>query len=577
MRAMAWVRRAVGAACLLACCVLLGSPSTHADVVGLDIRSDGVLLANATTASYVARIDDCSNLLSVSTNGADAIPASDALPVGNTRACQVRFHVDGNDRLHPQLAISLRDQSLPQTHDETFVVEGSAPAIAFESVAIATHENKQTLVVTVRASDDIDVSYVSLSVVGMRVSRLRAAGGLVQGARGSAFADSHGQTRVVPTADGQQLFRLSLPLTQELSPAEIASDGMVLVDATAVDASGNQSSFSKVAFTGQEVRETVSDLAVNPSAIMFTSLFQTATLVPSVRFQFRGVRQLPGSGTGVTYRSSHPELVSVSAAGVVRPLASTGTTSVSVSVAYPGLPAITVPVSTDVDQSVASIAAEGLSAGGRIEIERLNMRVPLPRIFATFGNDERADITTQFAIDWSVDAGNAAILSVDPATGLLATAAISAARPATLTARLHDEPLIFVTIPVIATDALPDVALVAPAQVQVGSQLALEASASDDVAVREVRFFLDDALLATRTTRRTRSRSRRRMRCAAAPCACAPTRSTAPARRGEAMRPASRSSPSRSRPYRAWRSNSRRHSSVSSSAVRSGIRSRSRR
>jgi hypothetical protein len=50
---------------------------------------------------------------------------------------------------------------------------------------------------------------------------------------------------------------------------------------------------------------------------------ETATLIPSVAFQFRGLTPLPGPGNGIAYESSHPDLIGVTAGGTVYPLAET--------------------------------------------------------------------------------------------------------------------------------------------------------------------------------------------------------------------------------------------------------------
>lgn len=57
----------------------------------------------------------------------------------------------------------------------------------------------------------------------------------------------------------------------------------------AVDASGNQKSFSTIAFTGDNVDEVANSLVASPSRIIFTNLLETATIGPSVDFQFRGL------------------------------------------------------------------------------------------------------------------------------------------------------------------------------------------------------------------------------------------------------------------------------------------------
>ncbi len=167
--------------------------------------------------------------------------------------------------------------------------------------------------------DDGDITYAGFSVTGIRASDLRAAGGVVARARKTAFAATSGFRRVYPVTDDQEIFTLTVEMTSELSPDEIAHDGVVLADIVAADASGNQRSVSEIAFTGEDVVEKASDLQVQPSEITFTNILETAALIPSVQFEFRGRTPLPGLGKGITYESSAPDCVSVTPGGVVYP------------------------------------------------------------------------------------------------------------------------------------------------------------------------------------------------------------------------------------------------------------------
>src|SRR5439155_2820972 len=111
---------------------------------------------------------------------------------------------------------------------------------------------------SVHAADDVDISYLRFSVTGLRASDLRAAGGILDAARASAFATTDGTAVLYPTSEGQTTFALPLPVASALSAAEIAHNGVVVADITAVDSSGNEATTSKVAFTGSDVVETAS-------------------------------------------------------------------------------------------------------------------------------------------------------------------------------------------------------------------------------------------------------------------------------------------------------------------------------
>ena len=89
----------------------------------------------------------------------------------------------------------------------------------------------------------------------------------------------------------------------------------MLVDAQVVDSSGNHASLSEVAFTGDKIEERALNLLVSNERILISNALQTPIIVPYVEFEFRGLVALGGSGSGITYSSSHPSLVSVNSEG----------------------------------------------------------------------------------------------------------------------------------------------------------------------------------------------------------------------------------------------------------------------
>jgi len=73
-----------------------------------------------------------------------------------------------------------------------------------------------------------------------------------------------------------------------------------VVQAVAVDASGNQSSFSDSRFIGESVEEAARSIAVHPDRLVFSDALQSAPLVPEVDFEFRGPTPLAGLGNGIS-------------------------------------------------------------------------------------------------------------------------------------------------------------------------------------------------------------------------------------------------------------------------------------
>ena len=403
-------------------------------------------------------------------------------------------------RFDPLVILSLRDGS-SQTHSESFFAELNSPQLVFKSVSLTLIENTQYLVTQAEASDDVDISYVQFSVTGLRASELRAAGGVVDKAKATAFADSDGSQVVYPVRDAQGIYTLSLPVTSVLDADAIAHDGVVLVDLLAVDSSGNQKSASKVAFTGGDVVEQAEAMRVTPKQIVFTNLLETASIVPSVQFQFRGLTVLPGPGSGVSYTSSHPDLIAVTPGGLVYPLGETAGQAISITVAYPGLDPIDVPVEVDPTKSITGLQVDEVNAGGRFVLDSLNTPVALPEVFAVFNDGSRTAIGSQFPITYSLDPSANGILDLNSSDSLFAYAIIPETTPIPLKIALASQPDVTVLLPVIALDALPEVSMELPSRIQAGSNLLLEAQADDDVAVREVRFFMDGSVVGVREQR----------------------------------------------------------------------------
>ncbi|MCG8435138.1 MAG: Ig-like domain-containing protein, partial [Gammaproteobacteria bacterium] len=386
-----------------------------------------------------------------------------------------------------------------QFHSEEFSVEDNSPSLTFNKVSIADVEGQQFLVVEVSADDDVDMRHVGVDMTGLRASDLRSAGGVIAKAREQAFADTQGTIRVHPEFDGQTQFLLSVPVSRPLSPEAIASDGVVFLGLVAVDASGNQRATSTIAFTGDDVVEEATQLTASPTAIIFNNLLQTASIVPSVDFQFRGVTPLPGAGNGVRYSSSHPQLVAVTPGGLVYPLRETGGEAVSISVTFPGLDPVVIPVTVDITKQLTGLQVENLNAAGQFELERLNTKTAFPEVFGLFDDGSRLSVASQFELEYLPGTGASGILEVDAKGNLLARATVSEQSPVTVTVRLAVQPDVQAAVPVIARDALPDIDLIVPDSVESGELLQVVAEPSDDVDITEVRFFLDGSIMATAT------------------------------------------------------------------------------
>jgi len=479
-------------------------PRAHA---ALDIRVSGLLVSGQDRTSYVVRVADCTSLVSVvigSGSAAETRGVEDASSTSDNAACEFTFEATGASRLTPTVTAHYADGTF-ETHTETFAVDEEPPSLTLEGVSFAKLGGRQHLVVSLQAADDTDISYVAVSVVGLRASQLRAAGGIVDQARQGAFADTGGFLRLPPT-DGSGAFELVVPVGTltaagdvigELDPDAISSDGLVLVEAHAVDASGNQTSLSKIVLTGGDLDEAVSSLSTLPDRILFTNLLEMATIVPTVDFQFRGPTPLPGSGSGVRYTSNHPEIVAVTSSGLVYPLAETAVVDVRITASY-GTFSDDVPVEVNTSKSLVGLRMDGLDTAGRWVLPSLNRRYPIHSVIGIFDDGTEAAVGSQFALDVVVDPAGAGIVDLDAETGVLSMAAIGDGAPVDVTISLHSSPTVATTVPLVARDALPTVSLSLASTIGVGETLDIAPTVRDDVGIAEVRFFLNGELIGVR-------------------------------------------------------------------------------
>jgi hypothetical protein len=374
------------------------SASAASAAVAVDIRANHIITTPMNGVSYTAAIDNCQNIARVdfSVGGqTQTFDASDKLFNENAlNGCLYTLDVLGDNLLNPSVTLLFSDNS-EQVYSENFVVEQTPPQIEFNSVAIQSTDGQQFLISTVDASDNADIAYLEYSIVGIRASDLRSVGGVIELARPLAYAATQGAKRVYPQSDNQTRFSLHTPVIKALSAQAIARDAIVMLTVDVVDASGNQSAFSKIAFTGDSIQENVLALSVSPSKLIFSNALETAAIIPTVDFEFRGPTALAGAGSGVSYFSSHPDLVNVGADGVVYPLAETGDTIVTIEVSYAGLTSVSVPVEVNYSKNIIGLKPQGFEVGDTFTINSLNQPQLLPPMLALFDDNTEAEVGTQ--------------------------------------------------------------------------------------------------------------------------------------------------------------------------------------
>ncbi len=102
----------------------------------------------------------------------------------------------------------------------------------------------------------------------------------------------------------------------------------------------------------------------------------------------------------MSYASSHPDLIAVTSGGIVYPLAETSGQGVTITVSYPELDPITVPVEVDPSKYLVSLKVDGLNDQGQWVLERLNARFPWPNVVGVFDDQSQSEISSQFSIEF---------------------------------------------------------------------------------------------------------------------------------------------------------------------------------
>ncbi|MBN2671877.1 MAG: hypothetical protein JXX29_09390, partial [Deltaproteobacteria bacterium] len=476
--------------------------------VSIDIRVNGILQAESNWTSYIVYVSDCSRVLSLNSyNGeqTDVQTVENSIGVSDIAdGCEFLIEQSGEEHLSPQIELLFADGTT-QSYEEYFSIESNAPELIFDEsqgVALQQVNDSQMIILQFTAEDDVDLSYLSYEFTGLRGSDLRAAGGVIDVARKTAFAQTKGAMRLYPRADMQRVFTAQIPLADGvIEDNEFYQNGLLFVEIEVVDASGNVNSISRMFTPGGELQEEALSIAAFPENIVFTNIAESIQIIPRVEFEFRGETELLGAGHGVQYSSSHPELVKVTTAGVVYPLVESTTEAITITVSYPGVPfPIEIPVQIDTNKNITSLRAGGLDEQGQFVLPRLNKQFDFPRLLAVFDDGSESALTSQLSITWSLDTSAQGILEID-SDEILARAAVSSDTPLYLHAAIELPDLTHVSadIPIAAIDAIPTASIqVSSAHVKVDEPLVISADAEDDVAVGQVHFYLDDVLLGTR-------------------------------------------------------------------------------
>ncbi|MCU7944540.1 MAG: hypothetical protein KZQ87_17875, partial [Candidatus Thiodiazotropha sp. (ex Cardiolucina cf. quadrata)] len=460
---------------------------------GFDIRAASPFTSQQTSSGYILSLSDCVELKDVRIDtGSELVsllPADASGNPGSQFGCEFSFNMEGAVQYEPAITASYIDGSTT-LYSEHFSVETNKPSISLESIAVSEVDGKQFLVANLDASDDTDLSYLSIRLTGIRASDLRKSGGVIQKARESAFLDSAEAVRVWPQHDEQVRFTFSQEIDQPLTPEEIARNALVILEARAVDASGNQQVISDIKYLGSTVDENINGFSAFPESLLFSDVLQSARIIPTLDYEFRGPTPVPGIGQGISYSSADPSSVLVTAEGVVYPLQETGGATVDITVSFPGQDNIIIPVTVDFNRQLVGLEYVGQEQGP-FELQRLNEFIGLPPLIAVFDDVSEAPLNDSVEVVYALPDFASGILFFDEQQGVSASALITDANPLSINAHLLRDPSIEVAIPIVSNDAPPEIAFQLPKKISVGETLILKAQAEDDLGIEAVEFWLE--------------------------------------------------------------------------------------
>ncbi len=449
----------------------------------IDIRANQVITNALQDVRYRVSVQDCTQLAAVSVNSQSLELANALRAPDESLRCEFDVLLSGSERFAPSVsATDIQGQSY--THSETFSVDQNRPTLEFDAVSITGTSQDQWLELHLSVSDDVDVSKVKAQLLGIRASVLAEAGGVVDVAARSAFANSDGYTTVVPYADDQTQFVVRVPVTEALSAAEIRRDGVVLMDVQAIDASGNIASFNRIAFTGDDVQENILGVRVEPSEIVLTNALERRRLTTIVDFEFRGEVRLNTQTSGLSYQSQDPAKVLVTDEGAIYPLQETDT-PVNVLVQYADAAAVSVPVTVDYSKLLTALVPLQTTT----HLPSLNQYHDLTGWQVTFDDGSSVVLGDDHAIEYTVPAWATDIVEVKDGQ-ILAKQVITADNNLTIQAELLSQGLTG-TVQITSEDAQPTAKIALPSTVNVGETLSIVVDAQDDVGISGVVFFVN--------------------------------------------------------------------------------------
>ena len=424
---------------------------------------------------------------------AEVVSVTSAERAGSDNSCQFLHEFSSSASHNPTATINTLDGDI--SYQESFAVDVISPQLILENLSLISNGAKQALLLEFTVTDNIDISSVNLDVLGVSAGLLSSKGGVIDEVDEFAFVKT--ERMIKRPMPGTDRIAFEIPLDTSLTVDQIDRDSLVFIDAYALDSSANISTISTIRSLGGTLEEKPKALKLDAEEIKFTDPLETIFLMPEVDFEFTGLVDMSGSGTGVTYEVSDTRYIQVANDGRIIPLSENLAAPLFITIRYPGVDDLIVPVTVEFSKELESLEV----SDNELVLPSLGQYYSIQNIFAVYDDGSKTRLPATIPLVIAVDSPYESVLDVNPALlSVSSHSVIDNASPASITISLFSKPSVKGSIKVLAKDAPPSVELRLPSSVLAGEEVIITAIASDDVGLKHVDFYINGSKVTSSTS-----------------------------------------------------------------------------
>ncbi|ASP40172.1 hypothetical protein CHH28_16470 [Bacterioplanes sanyensis] len=469
----------------LSCGIFLCAVAVTSIASQYDLRLDSPLRSPTDLVSVSFLAKDCENLTRLEVNSDDVEVSAENTHSIDGGGCVVKgieTHLSSGS-----IGVQVYRGSESDYYQENYSVETVAPSLALLGSSVSGSEGQQSLRLVFEAHDDTDIAYLDVDVSGVKASDIRNNGGVVNSDAVPPFLSY--SSRHFP-APGTNEVNVSAVFDRQLDASTLAGDGILIINAVAVDASGNSQTISEYRYTGDSIEDELQSLSYPVDKLFLTSILDRIQLTPNALFKYRGEVVLLGSDSGLSYSVSDDGIIGVDGQGVLYLKEETPTTGNIVISHTDGL-SISVPVEVDLSKTVERFVwAEGPVLSG------LNTLHELPVIAVEYDDGSSRVLEKSFPLNLSYPQEAQSFLMGD-GKRVGSKVELLDSDPLSITVSSPRIPGVESVLELVVEDAPPKVTVTGGGRIEVGENLSLMAQTQDDVGIDSVSFWRDGSKLLT--------------------------------------------------------------------------------